>query len=364
VGSLKEGQAVHVLGRVKGEKWYLVEHGGKQGYVAADLLRPKGEQAAVRPVSPPSTPKPAAPAVGVYPGTPKPGTVFKDCAECPEMVVIPAGEFTMGSPPEERRWAVSQGAKEEWVARETPQHRVMIAKPFAAGKFEVTRAEYGAFARDAGHGAGDGCFVFKDEKWEKDAGKDWRSPGYAQTERDPVVCVSWSDAKAYVEWLTRKTGKTYRLLTEAEWEYAARAGTATARYWGDDRDNEQGCNYANGADRTAARLLKVAETKNRFFMCEDGREFTSPAGLYRANSFGLHDMLGNVWEWVEDCWNESYAGAPSDGTAWLSGNCGLRVLRGGSWFYSPRFLRSANRNRRSTDNRYIYDGFRVARTLN
>ncbi len=320
-----------------------------------------------KPPARPSPPSPVQPAVGVFPPPPnlRPGQVFKDCPECPEMVVVPAGEFTMGSPPEERRWVVSQGAKEEWVAWETPQHRVTLPRPIAAGKFEVTRAEYAAFARDAGHGAGDGCYAFKDGKWEKDAGKSWRDPGFQQTDRDPVACVSWADAKAYVEWLSRKTGKPYRMLSEAEWEYAARAGTTTRYGWGDDRDNEQGCGYANGADRTRARPHTLAETKDNIFMCEDGYVFTAPVGLYRANGFGLHDMLGNVWEWTEDCWHDSYAGAPADGSAWLTGgNCGIRVLRGGSWVGSPRDLRSALRDGNDPGNRINLNGFRVARTLN
>ena len=159
----------------------------------------------------------------------------------------------------------------------------------------------------------------------------------------PVIRVSWSDVQAYVAWLSGKTGEAYRLLSEAEWEYAARAGTTTRYHWGDDI----GRNRANCVgDR-----------------CGDSWEFTAPVGSFGANGFGLHDVHGNVWEWVEDCWNGSYAGAPSDGSAWESGNCDRRVLRGGSWVNIPRDLRAAVRGRIDTGDRSSISGFRVARTL-
>ena len=172
-----------------------------------------------------------------------------------------------------------------------------------------------------------------------------------------MVCVSWDDAKAYVRWLSGKTRHEYRLLSEAEWEYVARAGTTTARYWGESKSGQ--CRYANGADRQAKRRKPTRTT----VYCDDVYYQTSPVGTYEANGFGLHDVLGNVWEWTEDCWNESYEGAPSDGSAWESGNCDRRVLRGGSWNSKPRILRSANRNWVATGSRNDSDGFRVARTL-
>ena len=160
-----------------------------------------------------------------------------------------------------------------------------------------------------------------------------------------MVCVSWKDAKAYVDWLSGKTGKGYRLLSEAEWEYVARGGTRTSRYWGAGEGGQ--CEYANGAAS-----------------CRDRSVYTAEVGSYRANGFGLHDVLGNVWEWVEDCWHEDYTGAPVDGSAWTSGGeCGYRVLRGGSWVAKPRNLRSAIRIRNSTGNRVNFLGFRIARTL-
>ena len=158
-----------------------------------------------------------------------------------------------------------------------------------------------------------------------------------------MINVSWEDAQGYVRWLSRKTGEEYRLLSESEWEYVARAGTRTRYWWGD----EIGRNRAN-CDGCGSRW-------------EDRQ--TAPVGSFSANGFGLHDVHGNVWEWVEDCWNESYAGAPRDGSAWESGECGRRVLRGGSWYNNLRYLRSAFRGRNSAGNRYMFIGFRVARTL-
>jgi sulfatase modifying factor 1 len=140
-----------------------------------------------------------------------------------------------------------------------------------------------------------------------------------------VVCVSWEDASAYVRWLSQKTGKRYRLLTEAEWEYAARADTTTTRFWGDDA--HRSCDYANGADvAAAARLSDVSIGAHA--LCDDRYAYTAPVGSYRANAFGLHDMLGNVWEWTQDCWNTTYSGAPTDGTAWDAGDCSMRAVRG------------------------------------
>ena len=175
----------------------------------------------------------------------------------------------------------------------------------------------------------------------------------------PVVCVSWNDAKAYVRWLSGETGEAYRLLSEAEWEYVARAETRTARYWGESESGQ--CRYANGLDEAWER--GHADRPWAIASCDDGHTKTAPVGRYEANGFGLRDVLGNVWEWVEDCWNDSYAGAPRDGSAWTSGECGRRVLRGGSWFDSPGALRSANRFRNPAGGRFGSGGFRVARTL-
>ena len=252
-------------------------------------------------------------AIGIYPQRQetrrlKAGETFRDCTECPQMVVIPAGSFTMGSP------ASEEGRDDD----EGPQRRVTIAKPFAVGRFEVTFDEWDACVADGGCGG----YRPEDEGWGRG--------------RRPVINVSWHDAKAYLKWLSGKTGKDYRLLSEAEWEYAARAGTTTAYHWGDRFDKSKANN--NGSK-------------------------TVPAGRYGANAFGLYDMHGNVWEWVEDCYHYSYNGAPVDGTAWTTGRCGNRVLRGGSWDGDPHDLRSALRTGLRPADRVYLIGFRVARSM-
>jgi formylglycine-generating enzyme required for sulfatase activity len=265
------------------------------------------------------------------------------------MVVVPAGEFMMGSPESEK----------EQYDNEGPVHRVSVRQPFAIGKNEVTRGQFTAFANATSRGEGS-CYYWDVEAGEakQDERHTWRSPGYAQTVDDPVVCISYEDAKAYTVWLSHKTGHAYRLPSEAEWEYAARATTRSARYWGASAD--EACGYANVHDRTSKRVNKFDWTAHD---CDDGYAQTSPAGSFRANAFGLHDMLGNVWEWTEDCWNKSYAGAPSDTNVWKAGDCSRRVLRGGSWVDAPRYVRSANRYGNDIEYRYVDFGFRIARTL-
>ena len=237
-------------------------------------------------------------------------------------------------------------------------HRVRIGEPIAVGVHEVTRGEWRRFVDEAGHSTGDSCWTYESGEWKEDSGRSWRTPGYSQTDAHPVVCVSWENAKAYVRWLSSETGEGYRLLSESEWEYVARAGGRTARYWGDLETGQ--CRHGNGADASAKRKYSGWTVAS----CDDGHVYTAPVGSFEANGFGLHDVLGNVWEWVEDCWHESYAGAPADGSAWTSGgDCARRVLRGGSWFNEPRHLRSANRGWIPAGNRYDVAGFRVARTL-
>ena len=249
------------------------------------------------------------------------GKQFRDCADCPQMVVIPAGSFTMGSPPNERYRSGDEG----------PQHRVTIWRPFAVGRYEVTFAQW-----DACVSAG-GCRHRPNDR------------GWGRGPR-PVMSVSWRDAKAYVGWLSRKTGKRYRLLSEAEWEYAARAGTTGPFHFGSTISTDR-ANY-NGTDTYGSGRKGIYRRK------------TVPVGRFPANAFGLHDMHGNVWEWVEDCSHKSYRGAPADGRPWTAGgNCSRRVLRGGSWVNVPRYLRAAFRSRLTAGNRDGYVGFRIARTL-
>jgi formylglycine-generating enzyme required for sulfatase activity len=265
----------------------------------------------------------------------------------------------MGSSEADIDWAVGLYAKREEIQNEMPQHHVNIAS-FAMSATEVTRDQFDAFVRATGHQAGGPCLVYsKTERTVvESAANDWRNPGFVQLGSHPVVCVNWNDAKAYASWLSQKTGKTYRLPTEAEWEYAARAGPAGERPWG--RGSSEACQNANVADTTAVRALDwVPATR---FSCTDGHVFTAPVGQFRANRFGLSDMIGNVWEWVDDCYNTSYVNAPTNGLAWLSGDCSQRILRGGSWLNVPWKLRAATRHRSKPDIRSDIVGFRVART--
>jgi formylglycine-generating enzyme required for sulfatase activity len=241
------------------------------------------------------------------------GFDFKECASCPTMIVITAGKFLMGSPESESDRNASEG----------PQHEVTIAKPFAVSKFEVTFAEWDACVAAAA------CPRVADS-WGRD--------------EMPVINVSWGDAKQYVAWLSQLTGKEYRLLTEAEWEYAARAGANTRYSWGDDAR----MGYAN-CDGCGSQW--------------DLRQ-TAPVGSLKPNALGLYDMHGNVWEWVEDSWHENYHGAPTDGSAWLlGGDPSFRVARGGSWRNESELVRAAVRVRRNVNVRFDTLGFRVARTL-
>jgi formylglycine-generating enzyme required for sulfatase activity len=299
---------------------------------------------------------PQAPAAAPLTKDMRPGSVHQDCAECPEMVVIPAGRFVMGAPPgEEER----EKLPENFRNRSQPQHDVKISS-FMAGRYEITVGQYRAFAMATNRSSNGGCFVWNGTEWKNDTSKDWRSTGFPQNDSHPVACVSFDDAMAYVQWLQQKTGQSYRLLTEAEWEYAARAETRTARYWGDDANVS--CAYANVLDLKAKTTIPGASNWATF-NCDDGFAYTAPVGSFKANGLGLYDMLGNVWEWTQDCWNDNYAGAPTDGSAWTAGDCSRRVARGGSWFNFPQILRAAIRSRNSTANRYNDFGFRVARTF-
>ena len=281
----------------------------------------------------------------------KPKDVFRECGEgCPEMVVVPAGAFTMGSPESE----VGRGNNEG------PQHAVTIAHPFAVGKFHVTVDQFAAFVKATHYDAGSSCYGWTGTKFEKREGWSWKDPGFAQSGTDPAVCLNWEDSKAYVAWLSQKTGKTYRLLSESEYEYATRGGSRGRFFFGDDE--AELCRYGNGADKTAKAEIPGGAGWT-VVPCSDGYAYTSPGGSFAANSFGLYDMYGNAISWLEDCYHGDYKGAPADGSAWTSGDCGRRVLRGGSWLGSPGYLRAADRGWDSSDYRSNYIGFRVARTL-
>ncbi len=281
---------------------------------------------------------------------------FSDCKSCPEMVTIPKGSFEMGP-------AAGEEEREHVPAdrRQGAQRRITLDYSFAIGKYEVTRGEFAAFVEATGYQAGMSCWGWDTDGVLRDApGRTWRNAGFEQTDRDPVMCVNWDDAKAYVGWLSKITGKAYRLPTEAEWEYAARAGSKETRYWGDKR--EDSCQYGNFADLAGATALGWDKTPDKTFPCNDGHVYTAPVGSFKPNAFGLYDMLGNVWEWVEDCYTTLPASAPTDGRAILTDGCTERLLRGGSWYNSPWLVRSAFRYYGSGGVRSRSVGFRVARS--
>ncbi len=281
--------------------------------------------------APPLPPPPTARRELATPSRPRPAepddlTVIRNGEFAPELVVLPRGEFTMGSTEAERQWAITQGARREWLDWEKSQRRIGIGYRPAVGRSPVTFEEWDRYAED--------------EAWHRARHVEPYRPsdrGRGRGKR-PVVYVSWEDIQGYLRWLSGRTGHRYRLLSEAEWEYACRAGTTTAYHVGPGITNYD-ANFGG-------KVGKAVEV-----------------GSYAPNDWGLYDMHGNVWEWVEDCWNESYEGAPADGSAWTSGDCSRRVLRGGSWGDQPVDLRSANRDWDNIRDRKNDLGFRVARTL-
>jgi sulfatase modifying factor 1 len=289
-----------------------------------------------------------------------PAQTLRDCADCPEMVVVPPGRSVIGSTEQE---TATEQVPADYAAREKPQVSVTIAKHFAVGKYEITRGQYAAFISGSGYMPPPGCAVwdFSAGKFADNTAKFWHDPGFPQTDAEPVLCVSFDDAMAYVLWLSRVTGKSYRLLSEAEWEYAARAGTTTARHWGDGR--EQACMFASVFDLAAATKVGMVKGDNDQFSCDDGYTFTAPVGAFPANGFGLHDMLGNASEWVADCYNPTNDGQPQNGAARLTGNCEQRLTRGGAWSGKPWIVRAAERGRANANGRNSPLGFRVARDL-
>lgn len=286
----------------------------------------------------------------IFANTPVTAQTLRDCTECPTMVTLPSGKFLMGT-------SISEITREKIAYKVAqPQHLVTI-RSFALGQNSVTRGEFALFVKETGNDPR-GCYFDR----KKQEGLSWRNPGFAQNDQHPVVCVSYEDAQLYVQWLSKKTNKPYRLPTEAEWEYAARGGTNTTRYWGDGR--ERTCEFANVSDFTGADSLKRDKNKDdQVFQCQDGYVYTAPVRSFPPNPFGLFDMLGNVGQWTEDCYNDSYQGAPTDGSAWRSGDCGHRVLRGASWASVPGFVRSAHRDWDVPSFRGSFYGFRVAKTL-
>lgn len=300
---------------------------------------------------PPPVPRPT-------PAPPSQSGVTRDCEDCPELVRIPAGSFSMGaSAAEEER----EGFRNDYRGRSIPIHTVRIRAPFLLGRTDVTRGQYAVFAQAIGRKMSRCCcYGWDGRDISQGDTRSWASPGFPQSDDDPAVCVGFDDAQAYLDWLSSRTGQRYRLPSEAEWEYAARAGTHTVRFWGDGAGEQ--CANANGADQSARSQIRGARNWSAA-ACDDGNPYTSPVGHFRPNAFGLYDMLGNVMQWTSDCWNATYVSAPDDGSSLQRGECDTRVVRGGDWQSDPSYLRSGYRGRSETGRRSNATGFRVARSL-
>jgi formylglycine-generating enzyme required for sulfatase activity len=290
----------------------------------------------------------------------QPPEPFRDCAECPEMVLLPGGTFNMGVLPNEEE---REGVPEDVRGRSSPQVRVTIAPGLAMATRAVTRGDFAAYVADTGLEPGASCWTFVNNgatyEYVERQGLSWRNPGFPQGDDHPVVCVSWEDASNYAAWVTRRARRRYRLPSEAEWEYAARAGTSTSRYWGETTTNA--CQFANVADLTLATALNLDRRPQFTFRCTDRHVFTAPVGSFRPNAFGLYDMLGNVWQWTQDCLNPNLDGQLSDGTARTTGDCVTRAMRGGSWSHLPWYVRAGNRVRGNATDRFAFAGLRVVR---
>jgi len=278
------------------------------------------------------------------PAVPTPGTVIRDCPTCPAMTVLPAGRFKQGSAPAENGFAFAK-----------PQHWVAIGSSFAMSTNAVTVDEFHEFITASGRDM-QGCDTY-DGEWKHRPKNNWKNPGFAQAGTHPVTCASWNDAEAYARWLSTETKHRYRLPSASEWEYAARAGGEAVQPW--SADGSSACANANLADESAAHRYPGWTV----FGCDDGYVYTAPVGSFKANSFGLNDMLGNVLQWTEDCWRPDYSGAPIDGSARTDGNCSERELRGSSWFTTPAYVRADYRNHFAIDHRTSSVGIRLIRDI-
>ena len=277
---------------------------------------------------------------------------FRDCDSCPYLVPVPPGRFVMGSSSDDIASTIA-------APNETPQRNIEIKHTLAVGRFEVTRDEFEAFVRASGHKVSNKCWTLEANEPKERDNRSFRSLGFAQLGNHPVVCVAWEDASAYAGWLSQITGKAYRLLSESEWEYVARAGT-TAQFPLATVEADL-CKYGNGADQTASAAALPATWD--YLPCKDGFVHTAPVGSFKPNSFGLFDLMGNAWEWVEDCYADNLSATPSDGLPWSTQSCQLHAVRGGSWSATARMLRVAVRGKAPANARFDDVGFRIVRTM-
>jgi formylglycine-generating enzyme required for sulfatase activity len=281
-----------------------------------------------------------------------------DCPECPVLALVPPGSFDMGTMPDAAEMDASTG--------ETPPVHIQLSRPFFVGAHEVTVGEFRRFVEDTRYEPPSGCLVRMGNQWVMDRDRSWRDPGFAQppADDDPVVCVDWEDARAYAAWLAAKSGLNYRLPSEAEWEYVARGGTSFPRFFSAGDSDEQSavslaCDYANVYDASAVGEYQLPWPNAN---CSDGYAAVSPVGRFKPNAFGAYDVIGNVREWLQDCYTASYRGRPQDGRAWTwQGGCERKVVRGGSWASRPLDARAAARDAAAPDLRQSDLGFRVAR---
>lgn len=306
-------------------------------------------------------------ALCMFPVSAAPGESFVDCAGCPEMVVIPAGEFLMGATDEELRIAALPA---HFDGREKPRHPVTISRPFAVAKYEISRAQYAQFIDATGYAPSDGCWAFIGSEFVFEEDRNWRHSKLDQAEDHPVTCISWHDAVAYADWVSERAGARYRLLSEAEWEYAARGGTQTT-YWFGDSD-EDICRYLNLGDiatrdrfRWHEKTMKYAPLDNwRNVPCQDDYGSTAPVTHGPPNPFGLHNVLGNVQELVADCWHPNYNNGPTtQAPRHTSGDCTYRAMRGQGWSAISASTRAAFRAKMLATDRRFYLGIRLARDL-
>jgi formylglycine-generating enzyme required for sulfatase activity len=291
--------------------------------------------------------------------------VLRDCPDCPELVVLPTGTAIVGADASE---GISLGLPADLAAREQPRRRIPIARPIAFGRFEITIAQFAAFVADTGYAPEPGCWRFESSDWTFDTSLSWRDAKLDQRDDHPVTCVNWHDADAYVRWLSKQTGQTYRLPSEVEWEYAARAGTEGPYWFGSDRGAI--CRFVNLGDLDTEARFRWAGRPTKLDLawtpeaCHDGFATTSPVNAKPPNGFGIYGVLGNVMEWAADCWFDDYSTGPVDQIARTSsGDGGYRVMRGQGWVAIAGSARASFRRKMAPGDRRFTFGIRVVRDV-